>query len=47
MGVKSFFENKAVRIVTKTLLVSLVTPLSVLFFGICVPFFLLSMGLWS
>lgn len=38
-----FLEKTAVRIVIKTLLVLIVTPVSALFFGLCVPFFLLSM----
>lgn len=36
------FESRPVRITLKVLLVLLATSLSVVFFGFCVPFFLLS-----
>lgn len=42
---ESFFEKRSVRVLAKVFLGLLAVSLSGLFFGLCVPFFLLAMGI--
>jgi hypothetical protein len=44
-SIEGALQKKGVRAAIKTLLVLFATALSVLFFGICVPFFLLGFGI--
>ncbi len=41
-SVEALFQRKGVRVVTKTLLVVVLTSLSTFFFGFCLPFFCLA-----